>query len=92
MIAKPADGAERRRNPVCRGSRLRVAADRSGATVSKVLPGADSLKQVLEPIVDKDMLLVPDGHKGYPARAAALGVDALSLSAGEWVRGAFHDG
>ena len=63
-----------------------VAAARSSAT--KVLPGAASLKQALEPAVDKDVLPVSDGRKGYCA--AALGVEALNLSAGERVRRAFH--
>ena len=68
-----------------------VAADRSGATASTVLPAADAdaLTEALEPVVDKDVLLVSDGHKGYPACAAALGVrhEVLNLSAGERVRG-----
>ena len=71
-----------------------VAADRSGATASTVLPAADAdaLTEALEPVVDKDVLLVSDGHKGYPACAAALGVrhEVLNLSAGERVRGTFH--
>ena len=67
-----------------------VAADRSGATASTVLPAADAdaLTEALEPVVDEDVLLVSDGHKGYPACAAALGVrhEVLNLSAGERVR------
>ena len=46
----------------------------------------------LEPVVDRDVLLVSGGHKGHPACAAALGVEALNLSAGERVRGTSHDG
>lgn len=71
-----------------------VAADRSGATISTVLPvvNADTLKEAIEPAVDEDIILVSDGHRGYRPCAAAMGVrhEALNLSAGERVRNAFH--
>ena len=71
-----------------------VAADRSGTTVSAVLPAvnADTLQSAIEPVVDDDIVLVTDGHRAYPPCAAALGVrhEALNLSGGERVRDAFH--
>ena len=71
-----------------------VAADRSGMTVSAVLPAvnADALREAIEPVVDDDIVLVSDGHRAYPPCAAAMGVrhEALNLSRGERVRNAFH--
>lgn len=71
-----------------------VAADRGGSTVSAVLPkvSADALAKTLEPVVDKDIVLVSDSNPSYPPCAAALGVrhERLNLSAGERVRAAFH--
>ncbi len=71
-----------------------LAADRSGMTVSAVLPvvNADTLRTVIEPVVDEHIVLVSDGHRAYPPCAAALGVrhEALDLSRGERVRDAFH--
>jgi transposase-like protein len=71
-----------------------VAADRSGATVSAVLPAvtADAIHAVLAPVLDKDALLVTDGCTSYPPCAAALGVshEALNQSAGERTRGELH--
>jgi transposase-like protein len=71
-----------------------TAADRSGATVSAVLPTvtAEAIGAVLEPVLDKDALLVTDGATSYPPCAAALGVShqALNQSAGERVRGELH--
>jgi hypothetical protein len=71
-----------------------VAADRSGATVSAVLPvfNAAALQEVLGPAIEKDALLVSDGCTSYPPCAAALGIshEALNLSAGERVRGDLH--
>lgn len=71
-----------------------VAADRSGATVSAVLPAvtADAIRAVLAPVLDKDALLVTDGGRSYPPCAAALGVshEALNQSAGERTRGELH--
>ena len=71
-----------------------VAADRSGMTVSAVLPmvNADALREVIEPVVGEDIVLVSDGHRAYPPCAAAMGVrqEALNLSGGKRVRNAFH--
>lgn len=71
-----------------------VAADRSGTTVSAVLPSvsADAIREVLAPVLDKDALLVTDGCTSYPPCAAALGVshEALNQTAGERVRGELH--
>ena len=71
-----------------------VAADRSGATVSAVLPAvnADPLREVIAPVVDEDIVLVTDGHRADPQCAAAIGAhhEALNLSRRERVRGAFH--
>ncbi len=71
-----------------------LAADRSGMTVSAVLPAvnADTLRTVIEPVVDEHIVLVSDDHRAYPPCTAALGVrhEALDLSRGERVRAAFH--
>lgn len=71
-----------------------VAADRSGTTVSAVLPSvtADAIRAVLAPVLDKDALLVTDGNTSYPPCAAALGVshETLNQSAGDRVRGELH--
>ena len=52
-----------------------MAADRSGTTVSAVLPRVDAaaLTAALDPVVAKDALLVSDGGASYPPCAAALG-------------------
>ena len=71
-----------------------IAADRSGTTVSTVLPAlsADALQAALEPVLDKDALLVSDGATIYPPCAEAMGVShkALNQSAGERVDGELH--
>lgn len=71
-----------------------MAADRTGATVSAVLPAvnADAIEAVLSPVLNKDALLVTDGARVYPLCADKLGVshEALNLSAGERVRGDLH--
>jgi transposase-like protein len=71
-----------------------VAADRSGATISAVLPAVSAahLQAVLGPVLDHDALLVTDGCTSYPPCAAALGVshEALNQTAGERVRGELH--
>ena len=71
-----------------------VAADRSGATVSAVLPAVNAgpLREVIAPVVDEDIVLVTDGHRACPRCAAAIGAhhEALNLSRSERVRGAFH--
>ena len=67
-----------------------VAADRTGATISAILPAvnADTIKDVLAPVLGKDALLVTDGASFYPPCAAKLGVthETLNQSAGERVR------
>ena len=74
--------------------RVLMAADRSGTTVSAVLPRVDAaaLTAALDPVVAKDALLVSDGGASYPRCAAALGVshEALNRSMGERVRGDLH--
>ena len=71
-----------------------MAADRSGTTVSAVLPAvtADTIREILAPLLDKDALLVSDGNNIYPRCAAALNVshEALNQSVGERVRGELH--
>ena len=51
-----------------------VAADRGGETLSHTLPAlnADSVKEVLEPVLAPDALLVSDSNRCYPPVAAAL--------------------
>lgn len=71
-----------------------VATDRSGTTLSAVLPevSAKAIQAVLEPVLDKDVLLVTDGASSYPPCAATLGIshEALNQSAGERIRGDLH--
>jgi len=71
-----------------------VAADRSGTTISAVLPkvNAETLAAALAPVVDKDALLVTDACRSYGACAAALGIShqPLNHSAGQRVRGELH--
>ena len=71
-----------------------VAADRAGATLSHTLPAlnADNVKQVLEPVLAPDALLVSDANRCYPPVAAALDIphESINGSAGERVRGAVH--
>lgn len=71
-----------------------VAVDRSGATISAVLPAvtAGAIHAVLAPVLDKDALLVTDGCTSYPPCAAALGIthQAINQSAGERTRGELH--
>ena len=59
-----------------------MAADRSGTTVSAVLPRVDAaaLTAALDPVVAKDALLVSDGGASYPPCAAALGVSHEALN------------
>ena len=70
------------------------AADRSGTTTCSVLPSvtADNVQNVLEPRIDKDIILVTDRNNIYPPCAKSLGIkhEALNLSAGERKRGAFN--
>ena len=71
-----------------------MAADRTGATVSAILPAvnADAIEDVLSPVLNKDALLVTDGARVYPLCADKLGIthEPLNLSAGERVRGDLH--
>jgi hypothetical protein len=71
-----------------------VAADRTGATVTAVLPAvsATAIQVVLEPAVGADVLLVTDAASYFPPAAAALGIshEALIQAAGERVRGELH--
>ena len=71
-----------------------VAADRGGETLSHTLPAlnADSVKEVLEPVLAPDALLVSDANRCYPPVAAALDIphESINASAGERVRGALH--
>ena len=87
-------GKAGKRGLSCEQVPVLVAADRNGTTFSTVLPvvNADTLKQAISPVVDRDIVLVSDGHRGYPPCATAMGVrhEALNLSAGERARGAFH--
>lgn len=71
-----------------------VAADRTGATVSAILPAvnADTIKDVLAPVLGNDALLVTAGASFYPPCAATLGVthETFNQSAGERGRGELH--
>ncbi len=71
-----------------------VAADRSGAAISAVLPAdsGEAIKAVLDPILSKDALLVTDGGKALARCATRMKIthEALNLSAGERVRGELH--
>jgi len=71
-----------------------VTRDRSGATLTEVLPEVTtaSITKVLDPVVAKDAALVSDGEKAY--RAFANATDrlhiALIASAGERTWGTYH--
>ena len=71
-----------------------VAADRSGAVVSAVLPvdSADAIRAVLEPVLSKDALLVTDGGTALASCATGMKIshEVLNQSAGERVRGELH--
>ncbi len=73
-----------------------VARDRSGGTFDFVTGrGAVTAAQLhahLFPVLDKDVMLVSDGHGAYRAFARAAGIthEAVNLRAGERVRGAIH--
>jgi transposase-like protein len=73
-----------------------VARDRTGQTLNFV-PGkgpvtADQLLDCLLPVIDRDVLLVTDGHAAYRAfaRAADITHQAINLRAGVLVKGAVH--
>ena len=71
-----------------------VAADRSGTSLSAVLPAdtGDAIKAVLDPVLSKDALLVTDGGKALARCATTMKIthEALNQSAGERVRGELH--
>lgn len=71
-----------------------VAADRSGTTVTAVLPvdSGDAIKAVLDPVLGNDALLVTDGGKALARCATEMKVshEVLNQSAGERVRGELH--
>lgn len=73
-----------------------VARDRGGATVDFVTGRgaltAAQLHRHLLPVLDRDVLLVTDGHPAYRrfARQAAISHRSVNLRAGERVRGAVH--
>jgi transposase-like protein len=71
-----------------------VAADRSGTTVSAILPSVTiaDVTDALRPVLEKDALLVTDRATFYPACAAMLGVshERLHPAGGEHVRGELH--
>ena len=71
-----------------------MATDRSGVTVSAILPAVSAahLQAILQPVLDLDALLVTDGCTSYPPCAAAMGVshEALNQTAGGGVRGELH--
>ena len=73
-----------------------VARDRSGATVDFVTGRgavtAAQLRQHLLPVLERDVLLVSDGHAAYRAfaREAGLSHAFVNLRGGERVRGAVH--
>ena len=58
-----------------------VAADRGDETFSHTLPAlnADSVKEVLEPVLAPDALLVSDANRCYPPVAAALDIPHESI-------------
>lgn len=71
-----------------------VAADRSGNTISAVLPAdsGEAIKAVLDPVLSKDALLVTDGGKALARCATKMKVshEVLNQLAGERVRGELH--
>lgn len=69
-----------------------VAVDRSGATISAILPSVtkDAIARVLAPVIAKDALLVTDSATFYPGCARQLGISHQALKPGEHVRGALH--
>lgn len=71
-----------------------VAGSRTGAAISVVLPAvdADTIKDVLAPVLGKGAILVTHAAAVYPPRAAKVGIgyETLNQSAGYRVRGEFH--
>ncbi|MFZ4876410.1 IS1595 family transposase [Janthinobacterium sp. Mn2066] len=73
-----------------------VARDRTGQTIDFVTGKGPITKQqlltCLPPVIDRDILLVTDGHAAYAAFAREKGIShqAVNLRAGIRVRGAVH--
>ncbi len=71
-----------------------VAADRSGTTISAILPAVsgDALANALRPVLSKDALQVTDGAIAFRPCALQLGIshEIVMPSAGEHVRGELH--
>ncbi|MFZ4873442.1 IS1595 family transposase, partial [Janthinobacterium sp. Mn2066] len=73
-----------------------VARDRTGQTIATVTgKGQLTRKQLLHcllPVIDRDILLVTDGHAAYAAfaRETDISHQAVNLRAGIRVRGAAH--
>ena len=73
-----------------------VARERSGRTHDAVTGRAPlttaQLRRHLGPVLDRDVLLVTDGHAAYRAytRASGISHQYVTLSAGQRVRGAVH--
>ena len=71
-----------------------VAPGRAGATLDHTLPAlnAESVKEVLEPVVARDALLVSDASRRYRPVAAALDIphESIDDDVGERVCGALH--
>lgn len=71
-----------------------IAADRSGTTLSSILPvdNGACIAEVLGPVLTKDALLVTDAAGAFRVCARALGIshEVLNQSAGERVRGELH--
>ncbi len=80
-------GKARKRGLSCEQVPILVAADRAGETLSHTLPAlnAKSVKEVLEPVVARDALLVSDANRCYPPVAEALDIphESINASAGE---------
>ncbi len=69
-----------------------VAADRSGTTISAILPSlsGQDIGHVLGPVIQKDALLVTDAAIAYRACARHPGISHQPLNVGEHVRGEVH--
>ena len=71
-----------------------VATDRSGTTLTRVLPdvSATAIAEQLEAAIERDAMLVTDGASFFPACARSLGIthEPLNHSAGERRRGELH--
>ncbi|WP_313704756.1 IS1595 family transposase [Massilia sp.] len=94
--ARKRGGVARKRGISHEHDCILVARDRSGATVDVVTGRgavtAAQLRRHLLPVLERDVLLVSDGHPAYRAfaRDAGLSHAFVNLRAGERVRGAVH--